>query len=516
MRPITILLIAVLIPLTRIIVPAAEISGESKTAVYVQPIKLSSSQNDDARVLHNCLLTHLDYYLWQKAINFDFIRRDSTGNMDEIKQDAQKRHYDRLLFITPKAELKLKKTLLPGRTGREKSYGFVYILNIKIDVGYFDLSNAAATGKASSFQARTSDHWVEMNDSASADQKIPIIEPPDYVIKRLLSEALTFIPPGNYSPPPPADRIPIYLAVDSRIHNDWQSGGDTYLIKAVEYASRALEKQFGFGLQLIDKEFITIPVVPFSRIEALFKSFAESEPHRLDTLAVGVFRPERSGEFFEKGRNVQIGISDIGKRVSLVAELLPPGPPTAEWKVFLNGQLLLHEIGHLLGAIHVSDIQSIMISTTAWASSERFDPLNHEIILLGHQDRQNLSTVSKYLDLLVNSLETTGYKLADYPAVFFSFMNINRNTVLGDNFGTDAFRRSIPFAAQGYMQLMRKNNAFAEELLYRALAGDTGQGSIHYYLSKATFGELSRYHLLTAARIGYYQAVQDTLLLKKK
>ena len=482
----------------------ASVAG-NRLAVYLYPVKTSDESRPYAENINECLSNHLDYYLWRKGWDFEFLRPDSRRKSETAIQQLDAGAFDYLLHIEPEADI--KSIRLSSRQNEPTRYAGR--LRIKAHFSIRKLGPTDSTLENRWFETRASDSWIEMPDSLATQGMAMAPEPPDFVVKRLLSKALASLPSLTRKRSALSEKVPLFIVVDSRIFNDWWNRSDSDIIYATEYASHCLERQIGFGLEICGKSYITAPEVGFSGISALFKAFLENQSQRIDTLVVGFYRPNDMVEFYRNSGNIQIGISELGRQTSLLAELLPPNKETSEWNVFLNGQLILHEIGHLLGAVHVSDIQSVMTLRTEWVSSIRFDTLNHYLIANGYKDKKQLSGIARYLDFLASAIETTGYKLSDYPAVFFSYLNLNRRGIMNNDFGKGIFRASIPYAARGYMQYMAGNPAFAEELFYKALAGDPGQGSIHYYLSGVTKGESSLYHLKKAAEIGYYEAILE-------
>ncbi len=188
---------------------------------------------------------------------------------------------------------------------------------------------------------------------------------------------------------------------------------------------------------------------------------------------------------------------------------------TSEWKGFLNGQLLLHEIGHLLGAVHVSDINSIMTSRAVWVSSDLFDPLNDYVIRTTCRQGRQYQEITEYLGVVIDCINETGYKLSDYPGHFFSYINPNKEIMKSGLFDGDGIEKSIFYAVKAYGHFILKEYETARDDFYKALVCDSTQGAIHYYLSKVTSGPLSDLHLRKSAEIGYYGAVHEYIILEK-
>jgi hypothetical protein len=230
-------------------------------------------------------------------------------------------------------------------------------------------------------------------------------------------------------------------------------------------------------------------------------------PKRKDTVTIGIFEPDEPIQFYQVGFAEQIGLSDLASRNILIASLSPPNREIMEWKAFQNGHSILHEAGHMLGAMHVSDLNSIMNTHTTWVGATEFDRLNSLVIESYLKNGKSKNSVTSYLEFLVEAIEQTGYKQSDFPAFFDGYMEINKLTAEDLKFSADGFGESINYAIDGYRELLDKNSDSAKSCFYRALVYDSTQGATHYYMSKATSGSISELHLKKAAELGFYKAI---------
>ena len=455
--------------------------------------------------LDRCLRNHLDYYLWHKGWDYEFVDNDTT-----VRDDFRYR-----LQMKVKASFKSKKIRsINGVDTRETKYGG--FLKIETDISLVDLeNNNRIIISRRRTKSETGKEWVRLADGSFMPPELAMIEPPDFVIKEHLSNALSFLP--SYKPVTKKLKwdIPVYLVLDKRIRIRQKEfeDGDVYL--ALQYISRSLQRQFGFGLKVVELGDLTVDAVSFNGISGLFDRLLENEPFRRDTLTIAIFDPDLPEGFYERTRPSRIGVSDLGRQISLTARLAPPNPETSEWAAFLNGQLMLHEIGHLLGAIHVSDLNSIMNPTTAWVSSDLFDPLNYQIIKRGRGLGLPANSVGEYLNLITDCLDNSDYGLADYPEVFFSYISLNYFKLRYNSFGGGDSGRAVPYAVTGFQMYLLNRNKTARDNFYRALACDPDQASIHYYLSKTTDGRLSEYHLKKSAEMGFYKAINEITRLRQ-
>lgn len=485
-------------------------------AVYLKPATFAGDEEFNGRTLLNCLRNHVDYLLWFKGWDFDFVQPDDDLEADLVIDGLDDNRYRYLLYIETDASFQRKRIHAKDDNSVELPEKYSRFLKLKLVTSFYDISLQKKTLDHRVSKGKNLNLWVESPDGGYLPKELTNPEPPDFVIKRILSEALSFLP--VYERPGVGGKgdIPVSIVLDKRI----LSGGGDYetsdIHTVLEYASRSLRRQFGFGLKVCAREYLTARGIPFSGMNALFKSLLNTRPVRNDTMTIAAFRPEMPEQFYESGRKVRIGLSDLGKQVLLIAEISPPNKMTSEWKAFLTGQLLLHEIGHLLGAIHVSDLNSIMAPKTTWVSSDQFDPLNKLIIEDGRKIGLQSRRITEYLQFVTDAVRKTNYRLADYPAMYFSYINLNRKQFQDNSPAGSDFARSIPYAAEGYRLYLLKNYSLAKDFFYKALACDSTQGALHYYLSRVTSGELSKLHLKKSAETGFYRAISRHVTMDKR
>ncbi len=473
-----------------------------RIAVYICPTENKPPGKLYPDNFDNCLKNHLDYFLWERGQDFEFLPATKKNKPDNLIKDLSADKFRYLYYITPECEFKLKKISLSPNDS-QKTEKPTILLNLKFHTRLYDLRNDSLLFELKDY-ARSQEFWIK--DTSQTEIASPA-EPPDFVLMNLISRLP--LPPFSARPGPSDSQpsLPLHLVFDSRIFNDISQGGDSVLLTSIDYASRSLFRQFGVGLKIATKDFFTVREVSFDDITNLFQSFLKTYGGHSDTLTLGIFRPNNPEDFYRRNENIQIGSSDLGRKTSLVAELDMPGSSTSEWRVLLNGQLILHEIGHLLGAIHVSDISSIMTRKTNWVASDSFDTLNASIIREGLQDSEKLKNIKEYLTSLALALENAGYYQADYPSTYFSYLNVNSKSLREQGFGGSPFAQSLLYAAEGYKQYLIKNSKNASEMFHLALPGAADQGSIHYYLSKVTSGKESERQLKTASEAGYLDAI---------
>jgi len=485
-------------------------TSANDTALNIEPGKIAVDISFDHDItgpefnranLELCLKNHLDYYLWYKGWNFEFVDGEISGESADIPG------FDYLLNMRVKASFKSKKIRL---NDEKEKVNYSGLLRIGAAISFNDLRHGAAPiSDERKFSASSEKKWVRSPDGGYYPPELTIPEPPDFVVKRLLSEALAFLPKKESRNLNLKTDIPVYLLVDKHITAEVGDVTDSDVYTALKYASRSLQRQFGFGLKPVGYADLATEMISFDGFQRLFDRIRKNEPQRPDTLTIAVFEPLNPERFYARKSPSRIGLSDLGRQFSLLARLRVPESATIDWTAYINGQLMLHEIGHLLGAVHVSDLKSIMNPVTTWVSSDRFDHLNLYIIKRGRRVNPARQSLVDYLNLVVAGIENSEYALVDYPPLFFSYVNLNRYKLKDSNYGGGDAGRTIPYAVSAFRMYLLKNYHTARDNFYKALACDPGQASIHYYLSKTTTGKLSELHLKKAAEMGYYIAIHE-------
>lgn len=480
-----------------------------KIAVVISAPRLPENLEYNAENFLECFQNHLDYYLWSKGFQFEIIPLKEKPNLKDPKVASKFSDYDYLLHLAPKP--KFRRVRL--RSSSPAVFEFTAAVELRTD--FFRLDSSVFLIKQNKTSARPLENWVATEDSLRLRNGPGHIEPPDFVLKRLLSKALSFLP--QLSPVKEIyDRSrPLKLLVDSHIANDIKGNMEKDLLRGADYAARSLHRQFGVGLHPVALEYFTVKELSYSDIERLLRSFIRGGIPPSDTLTVAVFRPDNGEDYYIGDGHIQVGLSDLGRKLAVIAEISPPSAELREWKVFLEGQLLLHEIGHLLGAVHVSDISSIMTVRPTWLSSDRFDRLNSRIIRAGLEDSSALNKITTYLMLVLDAIEETGYPLAELPSVFFSYINLNHKELMINRLAETSLGAATLAASDGYRAYLMKDFLGARDRFQRALAQYPDQASFHYYLAQVADKPVALLHLNQAAAVGYYNALHE-LALKRK
>ncbi|MBN2227217.1 MAG: hypothetical protein JW763_07610 [candidate division Zixibacteria bacterium] len=461
---------------------------------------MSNRSADDLLDGLECLRNHIDYLFWEYGRDFAIVVKDSNDTHDLFCDRLYNQGFASLLVISADFTITEKDPTCKSA----KIPDIPLYAKIKLKMTVYNLAGNDRRGKTLSASAHSRHDWL---DASKANDSIATAwEPPDFVLKRLLTNMLggmeRFDRKGFYS----KNSVPVVLLFDQELGD---SAAYEDILAAVAYASRSLYRQFGFTLEVTDEQSLSVPGASFAAMSQLFSSLQKRPYEKDGVMTVALYNPLDGNRFYEAGRVIHIGLSDIKKQMLLVAVLDMPNQETRNWKTMLNGQLLLHEVGHLLGAIHVSDIHSIMNFNTTWISSDTFDPFNAGLVAAFRRDRSRLESVSSYLRALADAMSQSGYKLVDFPPVFFSFVNINRHDVLDGLADASDVSGTIINAVIGYSWYVARDYPKAREFFYRSLACDSEQAAVHYYLSQVTTDYLAEYHRKQAVSRGFYLAGRD-------
>jgi hypothetical protein len=462
--------------------------GKGDMAVCIKVAEMPKRMEFTRANLIDCLVNHLDYYLWFKGWNYQFVQPDSDSDIDRLIEQTGYSRYRYLFYLD-----------CDGSFDKDK-------LALKLNITFIDLEKGKRILDRKSYKGKSRSDWIDIPREIP-DSRFISHEPPDYVVKRILSDVLSFLPAYERETFSLTGDLPVSLVIDQKLRDGSASYDSDMLIAALEYVSDKLRQQVGIGIKLCGVEYIRAKSISFSEIQPLFKSLMIYLPKRKDTVTIGVFEPDEPVRFYQTGFTNQIGLSDLARGNILIASLSPPNRETSEWKAFQNGHSILHEIGHLLGAMHVSDLNSIMNTHTTWVGSTDFDSLNLLAIKSYQKNKRQSSSVTNYIEMLVDCIDLSGYKKSDFPAFFDGYMELNKIKSDDLEFDVDGFGTSVSYAVDGYRQLLDKNLDSAESCFYKALICDSTQGATHYYLSKSTTGALSELHLQKAAELGFYKAV---------
>jgi hypothetical protein len=488
---------------------------EEKMAVFMAAPKFKPINKFTPKNFQSSLQNHLEFLLWHKGWKFEMIEFDKRDKFAALMKSAASHEFDFLLYLEPEVILKSNPAWQSYTQKDSSKICDSAIISLELKVLFTNLNDNSGKIDTILSNSETLYEWIKISDSIHVLPDSCNVEPWEFTIMRLIGSALSFLPTKERSSSIPDSGLPIYMVVDSKILNDWQTGSDSVLMSAFDFASYLFKKQFGCELKLYGKNYFTSQDASLADIPRLFKSFAKTDLFKADTITLCLFRPKDIEKYYLGKDYKRIGLSDILSRISVISELWPPNNKTLDWKGFITGQLIFHEICHLMGGIHVFDLYSPMTEKRNWVAPLQFDSLNTFIIRKNLADISRLKSANDYGNFLVEAIESTKYRLSDYPAVFASLINAYKDELKNANFGNSAFATSIPFAAMGYKYIMEGKSDSAKGNLLSALSGAPDQASIHYYLSHVIEGKQAQYHLKKALDLGLYFQGKRTIGYKK-
>ena len=343
-------------------------------------------------------------------------------------------------------------------------------------------------------------------EEADTAQLVNVPEPWEMVLQRAAGAALAVVPRRELRSAAIGDPIQVVLYVDSAYVARY---GEVWLGQAsgvVEVASRLLAARLGYRLNVVS---VRTMKVEQSEGHSLTHLQSVLRPHldlSRDTLIVTMLANVDRTSYLRGERLFEVGVAQIGRNRILLNDLPRTSPDDLFWQPFLSGRTLLHEIGHSFGAIHVSDQNSVMSHEVTWLAADRFDPLNEHIVKAALSGELIFDKPSSYLAFVSNTIVETGYNLADYPAFFYDFIHYKDNARIEAELRAAIGRQSYLSAIDAYGHLLAGDKPKAAKLFEIAIASDSLQGSLWFYLALSTSGVQSQHAMEQAARLGYFDA----------
>lgn len=467
---------------------------------------VDSVNNDKFGIISDtrrCIENHLDYFLWSKGWDFEIEDMENASAAETGPAD-----FDYVLEISARPEIVPVKDR--NSEARKEDYFINYPLFSKFTFSAVmrDYANPDSILYSRNIEIDRREDWLNIPGMYDV-QKSP--EPPDNMIKRAISATLDSLPAFSRKLNLPEKEISVFLVLDEAYREMGHERSQMIIEDAIEYASFAFCRQFGYGLKVQGVSYMSLPGATLESMDKNHMAVIRAVQPAMDCLIAAVYLPRDGHNFYNRGRSYHVGLSNTGKRHMITAQIPAPDSSLSEWETFINGLLILHEIGHLLGAIHVSDINSIMYQESPWLSSFTFDSLNRDIIIRVLENDYPLRKISSYLELVMSSLERTGYTKADFGQFLWEFARVNPRFEWPDNLFDSDIRRAAAYLLEGVTDCRSGDFESARTALYKALALTPDQGAVHYWLSKTTEGELSKKYLTEAARLGFSDAVLDLM-----
>lgn len=487
----------------RAFAPANPVEPPESSKIFIE-IEINSDFEDEYGILSDFRLSfenHLDFLLWQKGWDFKII--SESRNFSERDYFLEKKRG----AITRRFRLTVKPEIIPlaerNKQAREKGYMVNYPLLGKLTVDLELLSGESViSGEKATVLPRK--EWLQRSlVPEGADSPTP----PDIMIKEVLGKLFDKFPSYPRRFLLPKNNINLFLYYDSRYQSEELNPERKYIDRALEYASDLFYRQFGYGLKVVNVEYVDLPGNTLEDMSRNHIKMMRSAQPSYDNLVATVYPPVDAGYYYSKGRSYHVGLSHIGNRHMMTAHIPAPSDDLKEWESFINSLLILHEIGHLLGAVHVFDARSIMYTESPWLASVDFDELNKAIIRSAIKDHRPLRKVDTYLELVMNEMDSTTYNKADFGLFLWEFAQVNPHFKWDDNMFDSKVHRSASYALEGIRSLYHGDKKRAQESLYKALSLTPDQGALHFWIARATEGSLAEEHLKKSAELGFSEAI---------
>lgn len=330
-------------------------------------------------------------------------------------------------------------------------------------------------------------------------------EPYEYIIEDAISDALADLPEIPAATAKANSDLPAVLLIDPSIVSqlpEWKEQSETIF----EIAARSLKRSFDYGIYLTDIRIMPLQVDSMESLHDIFYARREQIDKFGDTLLIGLVEFASPLQQFSIELYDAVGLSQVGKRRILLNLLHQRSEANPKWAPYLNSLNLIHEIGHAFGAIHVSDLNSVMNHSSSWQGTAKFDPFNRQILSLAFGGELKFDDPAIYLYHVSRLLEKNSYPLVDFPAFYFDFLgnerNRNEQKKLTGAVGNAAFVN----AAMGYKHWLNRDYEKAAKLFRELSEFYPGQAALYYYLGLSD-GRQSGYEAMQhAAELGYWRA----------
>ena len=212
--------------------------------------------------------------------------------------------------------------------------------------------------------------------SEDEDSRNLYSEHPWMVIAKQLSRELTDIPICSIvDSSPSANKLKISLWVDESYREVFPNTWKDRLMLRVLYANDILRQQF--DIELILSEFILWDAQFERSLENSLKKLYQSTASNPNSLQIGITLDSNLKRNWTSRSN--IGLAYLLSNDAVITAQ-PSFPSVGQsWNSIEEAITLAHEIGHILGAIHVPDQSSIMYPSSGSLSYE-FDSVNQKLI----------------------------------------------------------------------------------------------------------------------------------------
>ena len=445
------------------------------------------------------------HYLSNNQARFQILLSENSTDKDSLISSLFHRYFTRILFVKPEIGYFSSNKIVTDSHGRK----YFRTINNNLDLKIYSQEYIYERGEWLEGEIRRLNEsgkreWYdyEVRYQRRNENIVGRAEPYEFVIQRGVEKLL-----GDIS----------LLERETTIHNKnipikifsgraMSAGKDmTDYKEIIDFAFSLFYHQFGYDLQLTRIENLDSSVD-----ENAFYNYQLNSDNYIfgDTIRAYIFEKFDFTEYYNSRTISEIGYSRLGNktiRIKLFPSMVQAG---FDWNSYFNSLTLLHEIGHTFGAIHASNINSIMNYSYSWIGPRDYDPVNKKIILAGLQKKIHPDDAAKYLSFVSTTLQETDYGLIDFPSFFYEFINLGKNKKYYNKLRTAIGYMPYLLAVDGYAMFKEGNLEQAAMLFRQAIRIEPNQASLHYYLSLVTQGKESIQARQNAARMGYLDALE--------
>lgn len=448
------------------------------------------------------------HYLYNNEVKFQVFTTNNISKTDSLISSLSHKYFTKIFFMKVR-DLYFTTNNIVTDSHRRKYFRHINNnLDLVIHYQEYNYKNGDWTGGDKQLlKERCKKNWYnsEIMSMRGNENIVGRAEPYEFVIQRAVDRLLSNIKLPERKPNISKNMIPLNIYLGNDLDSSIRIRNENYYKQIINYASNQFYNQFSFGLDLKGIERIDSLIDD----ESFYNSQLNSNYHFfIDTIKTFIFSQFDFWEYYNSSRITEIGHSRLGNRVIRI-KLFPEREQSGyDWNNYFNSLTLLHEIGHSFGAIHASDINSIMNYSYSWVGPKSYDPVNAKIIKASLQGKIHPLDAAKYLAFISQTLQNTDYGLIDFPSFFYDFLRLENNKKYFAKLKGAIGYRPYLLAIDGYAMLKEGEYEKAANLFREAIRYEPEQASLQYYLSLVTKGKESFQARREALKRGYVDAVE--------